>query len=187
LEYFLEVGGNLSKEFNIFENDFTGSPLENFLNNGDDPDSMVYIGSPGLVNGIIRFPELSTWLDSMPVALNHAQLIMTPVDTLESGLSIQDYPASLELLRYGSDGVNRFLYDYMLDQNSFGGNYDPETNSYKFNLKVHFQSYLNGDLENIDLILMPASNADTYKQLIIYGGNSFHAGRMKLEIVYTVL
>ena len=123
----------------------------------------------------------------MPIAINHAQLIITPKDTLTSGISVQDYPASLDLLRYGEDGVNRFVYDYMLNQATYGGFYDSETNSYRFNLKVHIQSFLNDDIDNLDLILLPASNAETYKQLIIYGGNSNHSDRLRLEIVYTIM
>jgi len=176
-----------SKHFNLFEHEFGGSSVEEYLSNGDDPDSVVYIESPGGVGAIIRFPELSTWLDSMPIAINHAQLIITPTDTLTSGIKEQDYPASLDLLRYGEDGVNRFVYDYMLNQATFGGHYDSETNSYRFNLKVHIQSFLNDDIDNLDLILLPASNAETYKQLIIYGGNSNHSDRLKLEIVYTIM
>ena len=187
LDYFLEVGGPASKKYNLFTYNFEGTPLAESLNNGTGPDSNVYIGSPGLVNAIIRFPELSFWIDSMPIAINHAQLIITPVDSLSSGIGIRDYPASLDLLRYGEDGVNRFIYDYMLNQTTFGGSYDEETNSYSFNLKVHIQSYLDGNLENLDLILLPGSNAETYKQLIVYGGNSRHPGKMRLEIVYTKL
>ena len=187
LDYFLEVGGGTSKELSLFEYDLSGSPLEENLNNGDGPDSLVYIASPGVVNAIISFPELESWRDSMPIAINHAQLIITPLDTLSSSIKIQDYPALLELLRYGSDGVNRYVYDYMLNSSTYGGSYDSETNSYSFNLKVHLQSYLNGDLDNVDLILRPGSNAETYNQLILYGGTSNHSGRMRLEIVYTVL
>ena len=83
--------------------------------------------------------------------------------------------------------MNRFLYDYMLNQSTFGGYYDAGTNSYRFNLKVHIQAFLNGDIDNLDLILLPGSNAETYKQLIFYGGNSNHSDRLKLEIVYTVM
>ncbi|MBL7112458.1 MAG: DUF4270 family protein [Bacteroidales bacterium] len=186
LSYFLEIG-SLSKHFNLFDHDFTESTVEEYLNNGDDPDSLVFVGSPGGVNAIIRFPELSVWLDSMPVAINHAQLIITPVDTLSYEIKVKDHPASLDLLRYGEDGVNRFLYDYMLNQSTFGGYYDAGTNSYRFNLKVHIQAFLNGDIDNLDLILLPGSNAETYKQLIFYGGNSNHSDRLKLEIVYTVM
>jgi hypothetical protein len=186
LSYSLEIG-SISKHFNLFDHQFSGFPVEEYLNNGEEPDTLVYIESPGGVNGIIRFPELSAWLDSMPVAINHAQLIITPADTLTTGVKVGEYPASLDLFRYGEDGVNRYIYDYILNQSTFGGTYDDETNSYRFNLKVHIQSYLNGDIENPDLILLPGSNAETYNQLIIYGGNSGHADRMRLEIVYTNL
>jgi len=186
LYYPLQIGSS-SKHFNLFEHEFVGTSVEEYLNNGDDPDSLVFIESPGGVNAIIRFPELSAWLDSMPIAINHAQLIITPADTLTSGIKVKDYPASLDLLRYGEDGVNRFVYDYMLNQATYGGHYDSETNSYRFNLKVHIQSFLNDDIDNLDLILLPASNAETYKQLIIYGGNSINSNRLKLEIVYTVM
>ncbi len=186
LSYSLEMG-SLSKHFNLFDHDFNGSRVEEYLNNGDEPDSLVFVGSPGAVNAILRFPELSAWLDSMPIAINHAQLILTPVDTLTSGLSVNDYPVSLDLLRYGEDGVNRFLYDYMLNQTTFGGFYDAGTNSYRFNIKVHIQSYLNDDIDNLDLILLPGSNAENYKRLIFYGGNSKRSDRLKLEIIYTVM
>ena len=185
LSYFMEIGA-ASRKYNLFDRDFENYPVDTAaLNNGDEPDKLVYIGSPAGMNGIIRFPDLSAWRDSMPVAINNARLIITPADTIETGLSVQNYPESLNLYTRGEDGLKRYVYDYMLNSSTFGGAYNSETNSYSFNIKVHIQSYLNGDLENLDLILEPASQGETYKQLIIYGGTAADTGRMRLEIVYT--
>ena len=181
------IFGSLSREFNLYNHDFSGYSIGNYLNNGVENDSLVFVQSLGGTYTVIRLPEISAWLDSSSIAINNADLIITPVDTAISGLSVKDYPDLLNLYMIGPDGKYAYVYDYLVSSSTFGGRYDPATNSYTYSLRVHLQAYLNDELENLDLILIPEKNSENVSRVLLYGGNFSGLEKMRMEIVYTKL
>lgn len=186
LSYHLSIG-KYSGRFSIYHHDYQGFSINEFLDGGSENDSLIFIQSMGGVNGIIRLPELENWIDSMPVAIIHAKLILTPADTLITGLKESDYPELLNMWLVYPEGGYRYVYDYFINSDTYGGTYDSEANSYVFNITYHIQSYLKGDVDNFDFIITPNNPADELKQVILNGANNQGKDRMKIEIIYAPL
>lgn len=186
LDYHFSIG-KYSTRFSIYHHDYQGFPINDFFNNGNVNDSLVFIQSMGGASGILRLPELENWMDSMPVAINHAKLILTPADTLVTGLKEEDYPELLNLWLVHTDGGYRFVYDYLINADSYGGQYDSNTNSYIFNISYHIQSFLEGKIDNFDFIITPDNPSDEFRQVILNGANHKGKNKMQMEIIYAPL
>jgi hypothetical protein len=173
---------------NMFRHDRTGYPLEEYLQAGSDNDSLLFVQSMAGITPRIRFPQMERWLDSMPVAINEARLTFTMVDTVLTLQHQKYFPASLALYLVQEDGTLARTYDNILDAGSYGGDFDEETQSYSFTIKVQIQGILAGNVSNLEMVLMPASTAETVSRAGIYGWNERdYRKRLRLEITYTLL
>jgi len=186
LDYHLAIS-QYSGRLSIYHHNYQEFPVYDFLSGGNESDSLVFIQSAAGVNGMIRLPELESWKDSMPVAINHAKLILQPADTLVTGINVSDYPQLLNMYLIDPSGGYRYVFDYLMNSETFGGEYNSETNSYVFNIGYQIQSYLNGDIDNFSFILIPASPSQIFSQVILCGDEYPGKNRMKIEIVYTPL
>ena len=175
------------EQFCIYNHDYQGFTINEFISTGNESDSLVFIQSMAGVNGIIRLPELELWLDSMPVAINSAKLILKPADTLITGLNKNDYPPLLNMYLVNPSGGYRYVFDYLINPDAYGGIYVSRTNSYVFNIGYHIQSYLDGIIDNFDFILIPNNPTGDYRQIILNGAKFSGKNRMKIEIIYTPL
>ncbi len=177
-----------SEHFNLFKHEHKGYPVEDYLKDNGNNDSIVFLQTMGGLYTILQFPGLKTWKeDSMPVAINQAELVLTPEDSIFSQLGIDEYPLGLNLYSLKDDGNYQYVYDYLVNSESLGGGYDEESNSYRFNIKLHVQSYLDGIIENANMILIPGNNGYNANRVILKGGNHTSSTRMKFKITYTRL
>ena len=136
------------------EHDYTAaSPALkiNNLNDSVNQDSVFYVQGLGGVRGMIRLNDLKSWADSMPIAINRAQLIIEresheamPPDSLISTLTIY----------HKEDNKIKLIDDYKLDSGA-GGKYIRSKDHYSFNITLHLQRLLNGDIESDLLYLEP--------------------------------
>jgi hypothetical protein len=186
LDYHLAIT-QYSGRLSIYHHNYQGFPVYDFISGGNESDSLVFIQSAAGVNGMIHLPELESWKDSMPVAINHAKLILKPADTLITGIHSSDYPQLLNMYLVDPSGGYRYVFDYLMNDVTFGGEYNSKTNSYVFNIGYHIQSYLNGDIDNFDFILVPDSPSQIFSQVILCGAEFSGKNRMKIEIIYTPL
>jgi len=186
LNYQLSIS-RYSTRFSIYNHDYQEFPINDFITGGSENDSVIFIQSMGGANGIIRFPELGNWLDSMPVGINYAKLILKPADTLITGMTPDDYPATLNMWLVHPEGGYRYVYDYLINGDNYGGDYDSKANSYTFNITYHIQSYLQGNLDNFDFVITPANPSDELKQVILNGANYQGEDRIIIEIIYAPL
>lgn len=186
LDYHFSIG-KYSTRFSIYNHDYQGFPINDFFNSGNANDSLVFIQSMGGASGILRLPELENWIDSMPVAINHAKLILKPADTLLTGLEKSDYPELLNMWLVHPEGGYRFVYDYLINTDYYGGEYNSKTNSYVFNISYHIQSFLEGTVDNFDFILTPVNPSDEFRQVILNGANYQGKDKIQIEIIYAPL
>jgi hypothetical protein len=188
---FFYLGRNFGQNINIFSHNYSGAILESFLNNHVENDSVIFLQSMGGVSAIIRFPQLSSWLDSIttngPIAINNAELILTPVTSTFLEQDPDKFPVGLNLMWIGDDHKYNYMYDYYLNSDLFGGGYDKDNDSYTFNIKIHIQSYLTGMIKNSDLVLSAGNNSNTANRVVLKGGNHSSGYRMKLKLTYTRL
>jgi hypothetical protein len=189
--YFM-LGRNYGQNINIFSHDYSGSMLADYLNDQGENDSLIFLQSMAGVNAIVRFPQLSSWLDSIkntgPVAINNAELILTPEAMPLLDQESDQYPVGLNLLWIGDDKKYNYIYDYLLNAEAFGGEYVANDDCYIFNIKIHIQSYFAGIIKiNPDLVLSAGNNSNTANRVVLKGGNHSSGSRLKLKLTYTRL
>ena len=172
---------------NLFDHDPAGYPLEEYLQNGSDNDSLIFVQSMAGVSSVIRFPGLEHWLDSMPVAINEARLIISIADTAYTMQKKEHFPDRLNLYLVHEDGRYSLTYDNMLDAENYGGIFSPSSRTYSFSIKAQIQSILAGDVKNLQMVLVPGNTGQTLSRGALYGWNSDPGKRMRLEITYTRL
>ncbi len=176
-----------NRRINLFSHQYEGYDIGEFLNNGSKNDSLISIQSMAGVSSVIRFPEVTDWLDSMPVAINQARLIFSMADTNVTEQNSKYFPENLSLYAITEDGRYSLVYDNLIDVGSYGGSYDSVNETYSFTIKIQIQSILKGDIPNLDLLLVPVNPAGTVKRAVLNGWSSDPQKRIRLEITYTKL
>ncbi|MCB9012668.1 MAG: DUF4270 family protein [Bacteroidales bacterium] len=173
---------------NAFTHDYSGSPVSVNLDKPEAGDSLIFLEGLAGTNSIISFPELEKWKEKGNISINKAELII-PVDSLEyPGLTRDNYPPILSLFTLDDDSSYHFMYDYRVDLTGkyFDGTFDGAIYSYVFNIGLHLQSYLRGDIENSRLLLLPTATNTSANRVIVRNGN-VSSKPMKLKVVYTEL
>ncbi len=178
---------NFCQQFNLFKHDYTGYPIEDFLIDTSRNDSLLFIQSMSGVYPKIRFPGLSKWIDSMPVAINEARLILPVADTGLTQQKSEDLPPKVALYLVEPNGSFTFVYDFAVEPESFGGDYLEISNSYNFTLKVQLQSLAQGNVDNLEMIIRPNSGNSTVTRAVLNGWSEDFLKRIRLEITYTRL
>jgi hypothetical protein len=175
------------QQFNLFSHDYTGYPIEEFLIDTSRNDSLLFMQSMAGVFPKIRFPGFSRWIDSMPVAINEARLIFPVADTSLIQQKGENLPSRLVMYVQETDGNFNFVYDQVVEPESFGGEYQGSLNSYDFTIKVQLQSLAIGDVDNLEMIIRPSEGNSTVTRGVLYGWSEDFMKRIRLEITYTRL
>jgi hypothetical protein len=181
------ISRNICQQFNLFEHNYTGYPVQEFLTDSSRSDSLLFMQSMAGVYPKIWFPGLAKWIDSMPVAINEAKLILPMIDTTLDQQQSDNFPSQLLLYLLQPDGKYGYTYDFVVAPESFGGSYDKISNAYYFTLKVHLQSLARGDVDNLEMIIRPSDGNETVTRGIMYGWSEDFMKRIRLEIIYTKL
>lgn len=196
--YYLNFNEFYSQKINMFHHDYTGTTLE-ALESAVNPTilnpSVLYAQGMAGVNAEITLPDLGSLIDSGMVAINSARLVFEVLKDTMSGISVDDYPQNLMLSNISSDTSRQVIYDLLVNTstNNFGRLIRSNDVSafldplylYKFNLGLHLQSILTGDLENSNLILYVMDPATTSKYIKLWSNDPDQKGSLRLEIVYT--
>ncbi|MCK4920288.1 MAG: DUF4270 family protein [Bacteroidales bacterium] len=173
---------------NSYYQDYTDTRAISFMDLPDQYDTLMFISSMAGMDTKIFIEDFETWrnVDTLPVAINNAELYIPVADTLLTNESSDIYPSKLLLFTYDENDVFDYLHDFRIDANEsyFGGSYDFEEDAYVFNIGMHLQSYINGDIDNLNMILVSQNNATSAERVIL---NSAHAKerKMELKITYT--
>ncbi|MFT6199316.1 MAG: hypothetical protein ACJAQ2_001088 [Vicingaceae bacterium] len=78
----------------------------------------------------------------------------------------------------------KFIPDFDLNSEFFGGEFDESKNEYKFNISRYIQSYLNGGQTENGLTLLVSGSAVKAERAVIFTGNNT-AKKLKLNLYYT--
>lgn len=186
----LKVGfynDSYTPRYNHFENDYTlASELRKikFLNDTLNQDSVFYVQGLGGVYGLLKLEDITNWLDSMPVVINRAELIierensvLLPEDSILSSIAIY-VPTS------SSSGVKKIV-DYASFPATFGGSFVKAKNHYSFNITLHLQQVLTGDVASKELVLESPNIYSEANRVILRSGN--HRRKIRLALTYTKL
>lgn len=150
-----------------------------FLNDSTIQDSVFYIQGLSGVYGKIQLDGVAHWVDSMPVVLHKAELLigkytpetLTP-DSLITNLS----------LRYKIDNKWAISYDGFI---SYLGNLRRYSCDYSINITSHLQRVLEGEIEDGGLYVFPSNYSEVSRSVLYSGSNN--SKKMKLKLTYTKL
>ena len=188
LTQYYSLDNSTNGKFNLFEHDPAGYPLEGYLQNGSQNDSLLFVQSMAGVTSQIHFPELAHWKDSMPIAINEARLIFPVADSSVTLQKRKYLPERLSLYLLQEDGSYARMYDDILEADISWGQYNADLHSYVFDIKVHIQSVVEGKLDNLRLAVVPRSTGEVNVRTGLNGWNREDPGkRLRLEIIYTKL
>lgn len=126
---------------------------------------------------VIYLPFIKNWMDSLPVSINRAQLILK-INDLEN--SSFEQPSKFVLYTYDPDGNFDEIPDWDLGDTYFQGTYNSSTGEYRFNISVYLQEILAGKRTDKGLWLRPQNESSYVRRVSFKGGSS-----MAVEIIYS--
>jgi hypothetical protein len=177
------VFADVSLRFNHFEHDFEAADPAikmNFNPLSSPQDSVFYLKGLGAAKSVIVLDDITNWLDSMPVAINRAELRIELEDH-------DDLPADSllnELFIYKmNDYTQENILDFLVDSDTYGGKYSKSKKYYSFNITYHLQSLLKDPSSDNKLYIEPRYATQRAGGAVLRSGN--HSSRMKLIITYT--
>ena len=182
---------NFSTKFVTFEHDYTGTPIEPYLQSPDPSnDSLLFTQGMQGVNISFRFPTLST-LDN--VILNRAELVVHSTVLGIDDPAIFDPAEQLVFYRRNENGELAVIEDVRLGSDDlatkFGG--QPEASPtgdgvlYRFTLGTHFQDVIDGLAD--DEIIMSAFPRPERASRIVLTNPSQGPERIRLSLTVTNL
>ena len=182
-----------AQNLNMFEHDFTGTALDLMIDNPDAHSPILYAQAMAGVNVEINIPEFDSYLDSGAISINSARLVFEVIPDSVSGIIEEEYPVNLMLTNLLPDSTRQPVYDYITYGSNFGklsksnsvSAFLPPLYQYKFNLGLHFQSVLSGELDNSKLVLSVDKPGTTAKIIKLWSNDSEQKGSLRLELVYT--
>lgn len=158
---------------NLFQHDFSAADPAQKINHLDDniQDSVIYVQGASGVLSRIDIPYLDAWKDSLPIAVNKAELIIkiSPDDSINQKIFTE--PNQLDMYIKNEKGAYSFILDNAYGQDYFGGFLFED--AYSFSITAQIQKYFKEMYEN------PSADINSKFYLMINNGN-YQANRVVL-------
>lgn len=162
-----------------YDYDYSASALSGFASqdtlSGND---LIYLGSMGITMAKINIEDFrDAWksevLGGKPneaAAINSAVLELPVADESMSN-NPNVTPRILCYRRYvsGGDTTLVLIHDAQVSETYYGGEYNPKTNSYRMRISMHLANYLNGNITDPDIFLIPDSRRSSAARVILNG------------------
>lgn len=178
LEFDFNINSS-SARFSNFNQDYTGTLVEQVLNDTTNGQDVFFAQTMGGVRAKVHIPHALDILDSGNVIINKAELILPiqyyPGDPL--------YPADeLFLVMDNDDGTISFIPDYNDDR---GGYFDDGESSYTFNITRYFNQLISGEISVRPLTILSSGNAVTASRIVFNGPETILKDKPKVVITYS--
>jgi len=164
-----------SAYFNLYDHDYTGTPVESYLQDSIVSGDYSYIQAAAGVKTIVDVSPVLTFRDSGNVGINKAELILN-VDT--SSVNGLDPPERLLLEIVDDNDEFNAPVDYFMNDYYFDGRYDATNGTYKFVITQYVQELLKGMTTYTKLRIFPEATKTITRRVVLK--NDY-----KLKIVYT--
>ncbi len=177
--------------FMHYDYDFAGSDIAG-LANGDtlSGNDLIYLGNMGISMAKINIEDFKEdWKLSVndgntnnDVAINSALLELPLADVSQSN----NPNATSRILcyrRYIDNGDTSLvlIHDAQASDALYGGHFDPKTQSYKLRITMHMENYLNGNIKDPNIYLIPDSRRSSANRVILNGpSNQTRAAKIKI-------
>lgn len=178
LEFNLNINSS-SARFSNLSQDYTGTLVEQVLNDSTMGQDVFFGQTMGGVRAKIAIPYVLDVLDSGNVVINKAELILPvqyyPGDPL--------YPSDeLFLVMDNPDGTISFIPDYNDDR---GGQFDSGESSYTFNITRYYNQLISGDITAGPLTIISSGNAVTANRIVFNGPGTILKDKPKVVVTYS--
>ncbi len=178
LDFDFNINSNCAY-FHKVAHDYTGTEIENVVNQPALGQNQFFIQTLGGINGRITIPSFDS-LIAKPIIINKAEIILPFEDYL-----YDDYPSpsSLFISRKNIEGGYEFLPD--LFEGTLGGNFNVVNKNYTFNITRHLNEVVSEKAINDTIKIFPNGNGITANRVVLNGMNSTKKDKAKVVISYT--
>lgn len=180
LRYFFDINTSTAR-INLFEHDQSTADPAFKINHLDDDieDTVAYVQGIAGVFTKLKLPFFETWKDSMPMAVNQAEIIISLYDT-SSTLPLM--PAEeYDLYVKDENGNYTLIFDNYLGADYFGGVL--KDGEITFNVATHLQDYLAGSTDENEFHLFVKTQAYNPNRTIIT--SSLNSKNLKFRLTYS--
>lgn len=171
-------------KYSRFDHNYTGTDVAAHLNDLPTKDTTIaYVSAMAGVKTKIDIPFIKDLTQEGTVIINKAELEIT----IEAGSEgAFDNPlSSLSLIGISANGETFFLPDFFEGLDYYGGNYDEDTKTYKFNIARHITDLIYNS-DNYGMYLV-ANGASVSAQRSVVGSQMNPSAKIKLNITYSKL
>jgi hypothetical protein len=189
-----------SQKINLFEHDYSGTHIEEILDDESAASPFAYVQGMGGVNTRFSFASLQEWIDRNPIIINSATLVFDVVPEDESGVPNEELPERLIFRTVTEDDSYEIIYDYLIllandptaEASRFGGYRKAESEgmfsdtvyTYRFNMGLHFQYMLDEEKSDNDFVLQLYDGIINPKYSKLWSNLFTNERRIRLELVY---
>lgn len=179
--YRFEINAN-DQRFNNFEHDYSGTIVEQALNNTIADTTIAFVQAMSGVKTHLRLPDLKSIIaDGQKKIINQAELVIPIVDGsyIDQGIA-----EKLLVVAADSSGLGIFIPDIFLDSDYYGGTYNETTKEYRFNITRHVHQLINNNRVDYGMILLVSGSATQANRVIIRKQGDNLEG-IKLNLTYS--
>tara|TARA_R110002049_G_scaffold198349_1_gene368357 strand:- start:3100 stop:4404 length:1305 start_codon:yes stop_codon:yes gene_type:complete len=179
--YRFEINSS-AQRFNNFSHDYSGTLIEQALNNTIVDTSIAFVQSMSGVKTHFIMPDIQAIIaDGQKKIINQAELVIPVVD---GSYMDQGIAEKLLVVAADSSGLGIFIPDIFLDSDYYGGTYDEIAKEYKFNITRHVHQLINNNRKDYGMILLVSGSAIQASRVIIKKqGNNLEG--IKLNLTYS--
>lgn len=179
LEFDFNINSSCAR-FSHFDQDYTGTEVEQILNDSTVGQDMFFTQTMGGVRAKVSIPYALNILDSGNVIVNKAQLIL-PVQYFSGDLLYP--PDNLYLAFENEDGTIDLIPDYSSDDR--GGNFNYAESSYTFNITSYYNQLISGEADNRPMSIRTFENASSANRVVFNGPNTMLKDKPKVVVTYS--
>lgn len=171
-----------SARVNAIEHNYSGTAFVDNLNSESGDDTLIYVQPTGGLKSKIYIDGLSSWKDSVNMAINKAELVFQ-VDTLASEVDKFPPPGRLYFTYIDENGEEQLPDDYWFYPAYYGGYLNKTDYTYRFKLTQHLQNILDGTVENNGFFLTSVNKNSEANRVVLKGSGSDTG--IKLVVTYS--
>ncbi len=173
---------SFSARINSIEHDYSGTPFYDALNQESVEDTLIYVQATGGLRSKVFIDGLSTWKDSLNIAVNKAELIFQ-IDTIASDFRTFSPPSQLLLTAIDKTGKEFLPKDYFFSSIYYGG-YLRSDYTYRFNITQHLQEIIKVEsFDDLGFYLSPMAKNSEANRVVLKGSKS--SSGIKLVVTYS--
>lgn len=167
--------------------------LINQINNKDSisGNNVLYVQNLGGIGTRFSIPYLTNLVKDKQIAVQRAELLISPVAGSISTLKPHPY---LGFIKLNNEGTEQFIYDFISETNNFDGHYDESKGLYSFVITRQLKRYLDGTDGNFGFKLFgdyglgqSTLSSSYYPYRLVFNGPKSAVAPMKLKVMYTIV